>query len=92
MDAEVPESVIRQVGENEYQAKLHEMQLKVRGPCSTHHDAVVARALLQCSFSCLMHSAQLWQKPHKQAAPALLAIAYMGMLRARCVSLPTLAA
>ena len=35
MDAEVPESVIRQVGENEYQAKLHELQLKV----SAHKDA-----------------------------------------------------
>ena len=29
VDAQVPESVIRQVGENEYQAKLHELQLKV---------------------------------------------------------------
>ncbi|CAL5219954.1 g1886 [Coccomyxa viridis] len=32
VDAEVPESVIRQVGENEYQAKLHEMQMKEAMP------------------------------------------------------------
>ena len=32
VDAPVPESVIRQVGENEYQAKLHELQMKVC-PC-----------------------------------------------------------
>ena len=38
VDAEVPESVIRQVGENEYQAKLHELQLKVHAHTSTHHD------------------------------------------------------
>ena len=37
VDAQIPESVIRQVGENEYQAKLHELQLKVsahQGPPS----------------------------------------------------------
>lgn len=33
VDAEVPESVIRQVGENEYQAKLHELQVKVCASC-----------------------------------------------------------
>lgn len=38
VDAEVPESVIRQVGENEYQAKLHELQLKVRAALSQHHE------------------------------------------------------
>ena len=38
VDAEVPESVIRQVGENEYQAKLHELQLKVRTALSRHHE------------------------------------------------------
>ncbi|CAK0765119.1 hypothetical protein CVIRNUC_003226 [Coccomyxa viridis] len=32
VDAQVPESVIRQVGENEYQAKLHELQLKEAMP------------------------------------------------------------
>ncbi len=36
VDAQVPESVIRQVGENEYQAKLHELQLKV----NTKQDAL----------------------------------------------------
>ena len=38
VDAEVPESVIRQVGENEYQAKLHELQLKVQAAFSQHHE------------------------------------------------------
>lgn len=30
VDADIPESAIRQLAENEYQAKLHEIQLKVR--------------------------------------------------------------
>lgn len=38
VDAEVPESVIRQVGENEYQAKLHELQLKVQTALSWHRE------------------------------------------------------
>jgi hypothetical protein len=32
--ADVPESVVRQLAENEYQAHLHKIQLKVRPPAS----------------------------------------------------------
>lgn len=35
VDADIPESAIRQLAENEYQAKLHEIQLKVRCTSTT---------------------------------------------------------
>ena len=41
VDAQVPESVIRQVGENEYQAKLHELQLKVNTHQGSPHFPVM---------------------------------------------------
>ena len=46
VEADVPESAIRQLAENEYQAHLHEIQLRVPHPVS------LAQSFLPCRMLC----------------------------------------
>ena len=55
VEAEVPESVIRQVGENEYQAKLHELQLKVCASRRPPQAFANVSSVLQCCCCCGTH-------------------------------------
>lgn len=45
IDAAIPDSAIRQLAENEYQAKLHEIQLKVSSEPSS------PPCIISCTFS-----------------------------------------
>ena len=82
VDAEVPESVIRQVGENEYQAKLHEMQMKVCSSCSSHHSVAGVNVLLLLSG---VHQ-QPRQQPQCEAVRKALRPSHGGLRRQCCIA------
>ena len=72
VDAEVPESVIRQVGENEYQAKLHELQVKVCASCRTPQAPADVSVLLQCWCCCQRPQSMHQEQDCREAALELL--------------------